>query len=88
MLSFVSVIDLFGNILLEEQMVEEDRKYEGCCLLSPHGMGELWPPIAPPTASAGLEIRAREGGYVKDPWKDVVRSPSLALLLTLWWPVA
>ena len=71
MQSFVSVIDLLGNVLLEEQLIEDDRKYEGCCVLLPHELAELWDKPASPSST---ENRSREGGYVRDPWKDVVRS--------------
>lgn len=83
MTSFASIIDLFGNALMEEQTVEEDRKYEGCCILTPNELGELWSNSArktardgiPKTARDGLQIRARGIDDVKDPMKDLVRSP-------------
>ena len=71
MTTFASVIDLLGNVLMEEQIVEEDRKFEGCCILEPHELGELWSK----TAGSGLQaLRARGVDDVKDPMKDLVRS--------------
>jgi hypothetical protein len=70
MVSFASVIDLLGNVLMDEEVVEEDRKFEGCCILEPHELGELWPR----PAGDGLQgFRVRGVDDLKDPMKDLVR---------------
>ena len=71
MVTFASVIDLLGNVLMEEQVVEEDRKFEGCCILEPHELGELY---SRPGGDGLQGFRARGVDDVKDPMKDVVRS--------------
>jgi len=40
--TFASIIDLLGNVLMEEHLVEADRKYEGSCILAPDVIGGLW----------------------------------------------
>ena len=74
MASYASVIDLAGNILMEEHTIEVDHKFEGCCILAPHELGTLWSK----PAGRGLQIRARGVDDVKDPMTDVVRIPSIA----------
>ena len=46
MKTFASVVDLFGDTLMEEELLEDDRKYEGMCMLLPGVLGGLWPGAA------------------------------------------
>ena len=63
MKTFASVVTVFGEILLEEFLVEDDRKFEGSCILLPGVLGELWAGDTSGGRGAG-EVRAAPSVFV------------------------